>query len=186
MPFAVATLVVFSTLEVGQHIVKTPALTAQVTPAVKVFTLTAHIEHGVDGTGPTQSFATRLVAAATIQTHLGCGFKCPVVDFERLARQHERGCHRGAYEHIASITPRLQQAHIALGICAQAVGQGGASGAAAHNHIVKLGGGHPMRAVRNCKEKSRKAATPLSSARLHQACNSKANCARLAWVLSQS
>ena len=103
MPFAVATLVVFSTLEVGQYIVKAPALTAQVTPAVKVLMLTAHIQHGVDGAGPTQSFATRLVAATTIQTHLGRGFKSPVIDLQRLARQHERGCHGGTYEHITAI-----------------------------------------------------------------------------------
>src|SRR5215471_19536479 len=73
-----AVLLALGFLEVGKHVVITPAGIAQVAPAVIVGGVAANIDHRVDGAAATQNFAARPVQTAIAELRLRIGVIRPV------------------------------------------------------------------------------------------------------------
>src|SRR6185312_3100748 len=72
-----AALLVFSLLEVGQHVVIAPADIAALAPAVVVLVLAANIQKSIDRTRSAQHLAARLKHAASVQPRLGLRLEHP-------------------------------------------------------------------------------------------------------------
>ena len=155
MPFALAALVAFGALEVGQHLLEAPATAAGARPVVVVAAVAAHVEHGVDGAGAAQAAASRLVAAPAVQAGLGHGLVAVVVDLQGPTRQHGHHAGRRPHQDAPTVAAGLDQADRDTRVFTQARRQSGAARAAADDDVVELHAQSPralMREARDCKE----------------------------------
>ena len=132
--------VVFVAAEVGQHVVPTPAVIArQLGPLVVVARLAAHVDHAVDAAAAAQRLAARVAQGAAVQACVGLGVVQPVG--ARVANAIQVA-HGDVDPVVVVLAAGLDQQHAVAAVCAQAVAQQGACGAAADDDVVKLGVAH--------------------------------------------
>ena len=134
VPVVGAAFVVLGALEVGQHLGKRPARVALGGPGVVVLRVTAGVDHGVDGAGPAQHLATRLVAPPAVQTRLRHGAVTPAIE---LVLGHHGQAGRAVDEHAAVGRSRFNQGHPQGRVFAQATGQHAAGRPAAHDDVIE-------------------------------------------------
>ncbi len=73
-----AAFLIFALFEIRKDVVPAPALTSAVTPAVKIFRLTTHVDHAVDCTGAAHNLTPRLEQPAAIEVWFWFTDKAPV------------------------------------------------------------------------------------------------------------
>ena len=136
MKFVGAALLVLRLLEIGQHVVKSPAGIAELAPAVVILMLAAHIEQAVDRARPAQHFSARLKHLPPVQARLRLGLVHPVDGFflEQFAVAE-----RHVDPDIAVLRAGLQQQHGMLAVRAQAIGEHAAGRAGADDDVVEFG-----------------------------------------------
>src|SRR4029077_5200910 len=111
-------LLVFGLLEVGQDVVKTPALVAVLAPAIVILVLAANIKKAVDRTRTTEHLAARLEYASSVEFWLRLGLVHPVDSFfleqPAIAERHVN-------PEVSVFRTCLEQQHRILSIGAQAI-----------------------------------------------------------------
>ena len=134
--FVGAALLVFGLLEIGQHVVITPAGIAALAPAVVILMLAAHIEQAVDRARSAEHLAARLEHLAAVQPRLRLGLVHPVDGFflEQLAVAE-----RHMDPEIGVLRSGLQQQHRMLAVRAQAIGEHAAGRAGADDDVIEFG-----------------------------------------------
>jgi len=136
---------VLGTLEVGQHVGVAPALVAQRSPVVVVGAVAAHIDHRVDGAGPAEGPAARLVALPAVQSGLRHRLVGPV---EVAGRHRTQKSRRDVDQRRAVRRPCLQQAHRSRGVGAEPVGQHATGRTAANDDVIEAHEPPPVRPPR--------------------------------------
>ena len=126
-------LVVLGTFEIGQYLIVGPTRIAQGRPMIVVLTMTARIDHGIDGAGATQNLAARLVACSSIEAALRHRIKRPV-GLPRL--RHQREARRAMNQHTRVDRAGFKKRHFYCGVLAQSRSEHAACGAAANNDVI--------------------------------------------------
>ena len=134
--FVGAALLVLGLLEVGQHVVITPAGIAALAPAIVILVLAAHIQQAVDRARSAQHLAARLKHLAAVQPRLRLGLVHPVDGFflEQLAVAE-----RHMDPDVGVLRAGLKQQHRMLAVGAQTIGEHAAGRAGADDDIVEFG-----------------------------------------------
>jgi hypothetical protein len=132
-----AAMLVFGFLEIGQHVVKAPAMVAVLTPAVVVLVLTADIEQAVDRTRSAQHLAARLKHASPVQSRLRLGLVHPV---DGLLLEQPAISERHVNPKVGIPWAGLEQQHRISSIRAQAIGKHASGRAGTDDDVVEFGG----------------------------------------------
>ena len=134
-----AALLVFGLLEIGQHVVITPAGIAALAPAIVILVLAAHIEQAVDRARSAQHFAARLEHRPPVEAGLGLGLVHPVDGFflEQLAVAE-----RHVDPEIGVLRAGLQQQHRMFAVRAQPVGEHASGRSGADDDVVEFSRRH--------------------------------------------
>ncbi len=129
----IAALVTLHALEIGQHLRPAPARQAHVLPGIEFARIAAHIDIAVDRAGTAQHPAARPQLGAVLQGRLRLGDKGPGV-VRILQQVHD---HQGNMDVEAAVAPaRLDQQHPVRPVFRQAVGDGAAGRAGAHDDKI--------------------------------------------------
>ena len=127
--------VVFLLFVKGQQIVPSPAGEAEITPAVVILCLAAHVNHRIDGRTATEHFPARIGDGSTAQTCFGHGFEHPIgpriADSEQIAN-------RNVEPNPVVIAASFKQQDTVAWIGRQAIGKDASGRARAHDDIVEL------------------------------------------------
>src|SRR6185437_11065983 len=116
-----------------QHAVPAPAVEAELTPAVVVARLAAHVDHAVDGGGAADDAAARIGEVAAIESGHRRGAEAPV----RALVANGVEIADGNVQPYPIVAPAgLQQQHLVAGIGAQAVGHQAAGGPGADDDVI--------------------------------------------------
>ena len=132
-----AALLVLRLLEIGQHVVITPADIAALAPAVVILMLAAHVKQAVDRARSAQYFSARLEDLASAQAGLRLGLIHPVDGFflEQLAVAD-----RHVNPDVGVLWARFQQQHRMLAVGREPVGQHAPGRAGADDDVIEFGG----------------------------------------------
>ena len=134
--FVGAALLVLGLLEIGQHVVITPAGIAALAPAIVILVLAAHIQQAVDRARSAQHFAARLKHLPAVQARLGLGLVHPVDGF---FLEQFSVAERHVDPEIGVLRSGLQQQHGMLAVGAQAIGEHASGRAGADDDVVEFG-----------------------------------------------
>ena len=126
---------VLGLLEIGQHVVKAPALIAALAPAVVILVLAADVEQAVDRTRSAQHLAARLKHLPPVEARLRLGLVHPV---DGLFLEQPAIAERHVDPEVGILWARLEQQHRILAVRAQAVGEHAAGRACADDDVVEF------------------------------------------------
>ena len=128
-------VVVFVQQEVGQAVVPSPiGVAGDLCPLVVVARLAAHVDHAVDAGAAAQHFAARVAQSAAIEPIGWFGLIQPVGS--RIA-DAVKVAHGNVNPVVVVFLARFDQQHTPARVCAQAIGEQAACGAAANDDVVK-------------------------------------------------
>ncbi len=132
-----AALLVLRLLEIGQHVVITPADIAALAPAVVILVLAAHVKQAVDRARSAQHFSARLEHLASAEARLRLGLVHPVDGFflEQLAVAD-----RHVNPDVGVLRAGFQQQHRMLAVGGEPVGEHAAGRAGADDDVIEFGG----------------------------------------------
>src|ERR1700732_1379596 len=132
-----AALLVFGFLEIGQDIVKAPAIVAMLTPAIVVLVLSADIKQAVDRTRTAQYLAARLKHASPVQSRLRLGLVHPV---DGLLLEQPAISERHVNPKVGILGSGLEEQHRISSIRAQAIGKHASGRAGTDDDVVEFCG----------------------------------------------
>src|SRR5690606_6167758 len=135
---AVAVLVAFGALEIGQHIGKTPTLKAELAPEIVVARMAADVDHAVDRGRPAKHLAARPEELAVVQIGLAFGVVVPV---DKVGSDELADARRHMDEKIRILAARLQQQNLVIRILRQPAGENATGAARADDDVVKAAHG---------------------------------------------
>ncbi len=127
---------VFRFLEIGQHVVKTPADIAALPPAVVILVLAAHIKEAVDRARSAQHLAARLKYLPPAEARFWFGLIHPV---DGLLLEQLCVAERHVNPDVGIPWARFQQQHGVFTAGAQAIGEHTAGRTRADDDIVEFG-----------------------------------------------
>ena len=123
---------VFKTLEIGQHVGKSPAFGPHVAPRVVIAGMAPHVNHAVDRTRPADHFATRCGQPSAPQMRLGFGLIAPIIagHIHRIAQR------AGHIDERTPIRPAVLDYNDTFTSLGQPVRHGAPGTSSANNNIL--------------------------------------------------